>query len=273
MEEKDMIEKSIEIIRCRTNLVPEIGVILGSGLGDFAEQVEHPVAISYADIPGFPVSAVEGHTGRIIFGTCKGKNVAVMQGRVHYYEGLSQRAITLPVRILKRLGMTKMLITNAAGSTSMDLTPGTLMMIRGHINFSGGNPLIGENVEDDGPRFPDLSHVYDEEFRVLLRKVAKREGIELAEGVYMMHSGPSYASPAEVFMGNIIGASAIGMSTVPEVIVCAHCRIPVLGITCITNYGPGVSTQPVNHQEVIETASKGKDTFIQVLNLALEEVL
>lgn len=195
-----------------------------------------------------------------------------MQGRIHYYEGYTQRQITLPVRIMKRLGIRNMLLTNASGGVNLSFAPGTLMMISDHINYSGSNPLLGPNFEIDGLRFPDVSRVYPKELRDKLRQCAAREGIALQEGVYMMFSGPCYETPAEVRMARTLGADAVGMSTVPEGIVCAHCGIPVLGISCITNYAAGILDQPLSHQEVVETAARVKDTFVQVVDLILKEV-
>lgn len=268
----DIIEEAVNIISERAGFRPEIGMILGSGLGDYADRIEDPVKIPYRDIPDFPVSTVAGHAGQFVLGTCMGKRVIAMQGRVHYYEGYSQKQITLPVRIMKRLGVEKILLTNAAGGVNRSFEPGTLMVIRDHINYSGSNPLIGENVEEDGPRFPDMSRVYDREFRSRLMEAAEKKGIHLEEGVYMMFSGPNYETPAEVRMAGILGADAVGMSTVPEAIVCAHCGIPVLGISCITNFGAGILDQPLNHEEVVETAARVKKTFVEVLNLILTEI-
>ncbi|WP_373265418.1 purine-nucleoside phosphorylase [Hungatella hathewayi] len=273
LNEREIIENSIEIIRGKTDFVPEIGLILGSGLGDYAEQIENPVVIPYGEIPDFPVSTVAGHAGQFVLGTCKGKNVIAMQGRVHYYEGYSQRMITLPVRIMKRLGVQYMVLTNAAGGVNRNFDPGTLMMIRDHINYSGGNPLMGSNWEDDGPRFPDMTRVYAAELRTRLRSAAAKKGIKLEEGVYMMFSGPCYETPAEVRLAGILGADAVGMSTVPEAIVCAHCGIPVIGISCITNFGAGILEQPLNHKEVVETAARVKKTFVELLDTILEEVI
>ena len=273
LNEREIIEKSIDIIRRKTDFVPEIGLILGSGLGDYAEQIENPVVIPYGEIPDFPVSTVAGHAGQFVLGTCKGKNVIAMQGRVHYYEGYSQRMITLPVRIMKRLGVQYMVLTNAAGGVNQNFDPGTLMMIRDHINYSGGNPLMGANWEEDGPRFPDMTRVYAAELRTRLRSAAAKKGIKLEEGVYMMFSGPCYETPAEVRLAGILGADAVGMSTVPEAIVCAHCGIPVIGISCITNFGAGILEQPLNHKEVVETAARVKKTFVELLDTILEEVI
>lgn len=271
--EMEIITNAVQIIRKRTDFEPEIGLILGSGLGDYADQIENPVVIPYRDLPDFPVSTVAGHTGQFVIGMCRGRRVIAMQGRVHYYEGYSQKMITLPVRIMKRLGVQKMVLTNACGGVNQEFEPGTLMMIRGHINYSGSNPLLGENFEEDGPRFPDVSQIYKKEYRDSLRAAAAAKGIHLEEGVYMMFSGPSYETPEEVRMARILGADAVGMSTVPEAIVCAHCGIPVLGISCITNFGAGILDQPLNHEEVVETAARVKKIFVEVLNTALTEVL
>lgn len=270
--EQLIIDEAVRIIRQRTDLVPEVGMILGSGLGDYADRIENPVKISYHEIPNFPVSTVAGHTGQFVLGNRNGKTVIAMQGRIHYYEGYTQRQITLPVRIMKRLGVQNMLLTNACGGVNRSFAPGTLMMISDHINYSGSNPLLGPNFEIDGPRFPDMSRVYPKELRDKLRQCAAREGIALQEGVYMMFSGPCYETPAEVRMARTLGADAVGMSTVPEGIVCAHCGIPVLGISCITNYAAGILDQPLSHQEVVETAARVKDTFVQVVDLILKEV-
>lgn len=271
-KEREIIETAVRIISERINFKPEIGMILGSGLGDYADRIENPVKISYSEIPNFPVSTVAGHAGQFVLGTCMGKKVIAMQGRVHYYEGYTQKQITLPVRIMKRLGVEKMLLTNAAGGVNKAFAPGTLMIIRDHINYSGSNPLIGENFDEDGSRFPDMTQVYHAEFRNKLKEVSSREGIHLEEGIYMMFSGPNYETPAEVQMAARLGADAVGMSTVPETIVCAHCGIPVLGISCITNLAAGILDQPLNHEEVVETAARVKETFVEVLNLVLTEI-
>lgn len=270
--EKEIIENAVRIISERIDFSPEIGMILGSGLGDYADQIENPVKISYSEIPNFPISTVAGHAGQFVLGTCMGKRVIAMQGRVHYYEGYTQKQITLPVRIMKRLGVRKMLLTNAAGGVNKEFDPGTLMIIRDHINFSGSNPLIGENFDEDGPRFPDMTCVYNEEFRYKLKEATAKKNIHLEEGIYMMMSGPNYETPAEVQMAARLGADAVGMSTVPEAIVCAHCGIPVLGISCITNFGAGILNQPLNHEEVVETAARVKKTFVEVLDLILTDI-
>ena len=273
MKDMEMIQKCVKAIREKTDFVPKIGLILGSGLGDYADRIENKVCIPYGDLPEFPVSTVAGHAGQFVMGTIHGKNVIAMQGRVHYYEGYTQRKITLPIRIMKCLGVEKMVVTNSAGGVNTDFKPGTLMLIGDHINYSGSNPLLGENMDEFGPRFPDVSDVYSKEIRAKVKTLAKERGIDLAEGVYMMFSGPCYETPAEVRMARAVGADAVGISTVPEGIVCAHIGIPVLRISCITNHAAGILDQPLNHEEVIETAARVKDTFVKVLDLALTEVL
>lgn len=271
-KELKIIEAAVKIIKERIDFEPEVGMILGSGLGDYAERIENPISIPYSEIPDFPVSTVAGHKGQFIIGDCMGKKVIAMQGRVHFYEGYSMKMITLPIRIMKRIGVKKVLLTNAAGGVNKSFDPGTLMIINDHINYSGANPLRGENFEEDGPRFPDLTTVYNKDFISGLKEAAARRDIKLEEGVYMMFQGPNYETPAEVRMARLLGADAVGMSTVPEAIVCAHCGIPVLGISCITNFGAGILEQPLNHQEVVETAARVKATFEEVVGIILREV-
>ncbi len=271
-EERTIIETAVSLIQSRVSEMPEIGLILGSGLGDYADQIENPTFISYSDIPNFPQSTVAGHKGQFVIGTRSGKTVIAMQGRVHYYEGYTQRQITLPIRIMHRIGVKKLLLTNAAGSANEHFGPGTLMVINDHINYSGDNPLIGPNFDEDGPRFPDVSRVYDSELRSSLMTLSAKKGLKLEEGVYMMFSGPSYETPAEVRMARLAGADAVGMSTVPEAIVAAHCGISVLGISCLTNYAAGISATPLNHQEVVETAERVKQDFIRVVDLVLSDI-
>lgn len=272
MEVKEIIEQCVKAIREITEFEPEIGMILGSGLGDYADRIEEPIVIPYSQLPGFPVSTVSGHAGQFVMGTHMGKRVIAMQGRVHYYEGYSQKLITLPIRIMKKLGVQKMILTNAAGGVNLDYKPGTLMVLADHINYSGSNPLLGENLDEFGPRFPDVSRVYPATYREQLKAAAEKNGIYLEEGIYMMFSGPCYETPAEVRMARVLGADAVGMSTVPEGIVCAHCQIPVIGISCITNMAAGILDQPLDHKEVVETATRVKTEFIKVLDLILTEV-
>ena len=272
MELSTCIEQAVSYIRSVTDFQPEIGMILGSGLGDYAGQIEHPVCIPYHEIPEFPVSTVAGHAGQFVLGEHLGKKVIVMQGRFHFYEGYSQRQLTMPVRIMKRLGVDRLVVTNAAGGVNLEFHSGTLMMISDHINYSGSNPLIGSNLDEFGPRFPDMSNVYDLSLRQKLREEAEKVGIKLDEGVYMMFSGPNYETPAEVRMARVFGADAVGMSTVPEAITASHCGMKVLGVSCITNMAAGVLNAPLCHDEVVETATRVRADFVRVLDIILQAV-
>lgn len=273
MELSACIEQAVTYIRTITGFKPEIGMILGSGLGDYADQIENPIRIPYKQIPEFPISTVAGHAGQFVLGEHLGKKVIVMQGRFHYYEGYSQRQITMPVRIMKRLGVEKLVVTNAAGGVNLAFDSGTLMMISDHINFSGSNPLVGANLDEFGPRFPDMSNVYDKHLRSVLRQEAQKEDIALDEGVYMMFSGPNYETPAEVRMARALGADAVGMSTVPETIAACHCGMKILGISCITNMAAGVLDAPLCHDEVVETANRVRADFVRVLDIILQKVV
>ncbi len=274
MELSACIEQAVTYIRTITDFQPEIGMILGSGLGDYADQIENPIRIPYKQIPEFPISTVAGHAGQFVLGEHLGKKVIVMQGRFHYYEGYSQRQITMPVRIMKRLGVEKLVVTNAAGGVNLAFDSGTLMMISDHINFSGSNPLVGANLDEFGPRFPDMRNVYDKHLRrCVLRKEAQKEDIALDEGVYMMFSGPNYETPAEVRMARALGADAVGMSTVPETIAACHCGMKILGISCITNMAAGVLDAPLCHDEVVETANRVRADFVRVLDIILQKVV
>ena len=249
---------------------PAIGLILGSGLGDFADTLENRVVIPFSQIPDFPQTTVEGHTGAFVFGTLHGKNVVALQGRLHYYEGHSMQTIALPTYVMALLGVKTLILTNAAGGVNADFDPGDLMLITDHINYSGANPLIGTYMPEFGPRFPDVSDLYAAALREKILDIAAVNGISLREGVYMMFSGPNYETPAEVRMARIAGADAAGMSTVPEALVAAQCGISVVGISCITNLAAGVTDAKLSHQEVIETAAMVHDKFHSLVNLILE---
>ena len=270
MELTQKITAAADYIRAHTSYRPAIGMVLGSGLGDFADTLEDAVRIAYADIPGFPVPTAPGHVGALVFGKRMGHEVVVLQGRIHFYEGLSQRQITFPTRVLAALGIKTLILTNAAGGCNDAFEPGTLMMLRDHINFSGENPLIGPNLDEFGPRFPDVSDVYTAALRAKVRAAAAANGIKLEEGVYMMFSGPCYETPAEVRMAKILGADAVGMSTVPEALIAAHSGIDVIGISCITNLAAGISKQKLDHSEVLEIAARVHDTFQRLLEVILE---
>jgi purine-nucleoside phosphorylase len=262
----DVIKNAVDILAplCGNNC--KIGLILGSGLGGYAEKIENKRFVSYSDLPGFPQSRVQGHKGRFVIGELFGKTVICMQGRFHYYEGYPQSQIALAIRVMKHLGVEKLLLTNAAGGVNLDFAPGDLMLISDHINFSGSHPLIGENDEEFGPRFPDQSNVYDRDLRAGVRAAAKAAGVKLQEGVYMMFSGPSFESPAEIVFARTIGASAVGMSTVPEAIAAAHCGIKTIGISLITNMAAGILDQPLSHEEVQETAAVASEKFTKLVD-------
>ena len=267
---QEKITAAAEYLQKKTSLRPEVALILGSGLGDYADTLEDAVKIPYAEIPNFPQPTVPGHTGAFVFGKKEGKNVVVAQGRVHYYEGLSMQTITLPVRVLAALGVKTLVLTNAAGGVNLSFEPGTLMLISDHINFSGANPLIGENLDSFGPRFPDVSDLYTASLREKIKTCAAAENIPLAEGVYLMCSGPNYETPAEIRAFRTLGADAVGMSTVPEALVAGHSGMQVVGVSCITNMAAGVLPQKLNHTEVVETAAKVHDRFQKLVDSILK---
>ena len=266
------IQNAVDHIRSRTAAEPSIGLILGSGLGDFADTLENRQVIPFTDIPDFPSATVPGHTGAFVFGEKHGKSVVCLQGRLHYYEGHPMPLLTLPVRIMQRLGVQTLILTNAAGGVNKDYRPGDLMLITDHINYSGMNPLIGVHEEEFGPRFPDVTDLYSSGLRLKLKLAAVEAGINLRQGVYMMFSGPSYETPAEIRMARILGADAVGMSTVPEALVAAQCGLRVLGVSCITNLAAGVSPNKLSHQEVMETAAMAHDKFHSLVDLILKTV-
>ncbi|MEW5743665.1 MAG: purine-nucleoside phosphorylase [Myxococcota bacterium] len=250
---------------------PRLGVILGSGLGGFADTLSKPVSIDYRQLPDFPTSSVVGHAGRLVLGYRGAVPVVVMQGRVHFYEGYAPWQVAFPARVLCRLGISHLTVTNAAGGINSSFAVGDLMAITDHLNLAGFNPLIGPNEDKLGPRFPDMSHAYDPAFLALLERVATAEKIALRKGVYVSLAGPSYETPAEIRMLRTLGADAVGMSTVPEVIVAAHMGVKVTGISCITNLAAGISQQKLSHAEVAETADKVKDTFMRLIGRFLDE--
>ena len=266
----ERIDSAIETIRGRTAAAPELGLILGSGLGDFCGRLEDQTVVPFGQIPGFPVSTVEGHEGAFVFGTYRGRSLAALQGRIHYYEGYTQQELTLPVRVMAKLGVKTVILTNAAGGVNLDFKPGTLMLISDHINFSGKNPLMGPNLDGFGPRFPDMSDVYTRSLREKLKPLAAQAGIPLREGVYVMYSGPSYETPAEIRMFRTLGGDAVGMSTVPEAIAARHAGMQVMGVSCITNMAAGILPQPLSHAEVVETAARVKAEFTRLLELMIE---
>lgn len=257
----EKIKKAAEYINSKIKNKPEIALVLGSGLGDLAEEIENPVYINYSDIPGFPESTVVGHKGRLVLGQLSGKEVVAMQGRFHFYEGYPIQEVVFPTRVLGYLGIETLIVTNAAGGVDTSFDVGDLMIIEDHINFAGQNPLIGANYDELGPRFPDMSSAYDEEYIELAEEVGKDLGLNLRKGVYMWWTGPTYETPTEVRMARTLGASAVGMSTVPEVIVARHQGVKVLGISCITNMASGVLEEKLSHEDVVETSKRVKKDF------------
>jgi purine-nucleoside phosphorylase len=258
-------EAAAKFIHRKTKLCPKIALVLGSGLGAFADEFANATKISYAKIPHFPRSTAVGHAGQLVIGKVAGIEVAGMQGRVHLYEGYSVKEVAFPVRVFARMGVTAVVLTNAAGGIRKDLTQGRLVVISDHINLQGVNPLSGANDENFGVRFPDMSVAYDKRFRKLALREGRRLGIELGEGVYAGLAGPSYETPAEIRYLRTIGADLVGMSTVAEVIAARHSGIRVLGISCVTNAAAGVLDQPLDHKEVLETTERVKGQFIALL--------
>ncbi|TMW73680.1 purine-nucleoside phosphorylase [Alteribacter natronophilus] len=259
------INEAVNYLEGKLSSKPETGLILGSGLGVLADEIEDAVIIPYQEIPGFPSSTVAGHKGQLVSGTLEGRPVLAMQGRFHFYEGYELSLVTLPVRVMKALGVKELIVTNAAGGINESFKPGDLMLIEDHINNFGTSPLIGPNSEEDGPRFPDMSEAYSRAHITLAEKTAQEAGITVQKGVYVGNTGPAYETPAEVRMLRTLGGDAVGMSTVPEVIVARHCGLKVLGISCISNMAAGILDQPLHHEEVIETTEKVKADFLSLV--------
>ncbi|MCR8633868.1 purine-nucleoside phosphorylase [Paenibacillus radicis (ex Xue et al. 2023)] len=259
------IKEAAAYIRAQYGATPEIGLILGSGLGVIADLVEQATVIAYKDIPNFPVSTVEGHAGELLLGTIHGKHVLLMKGRFHLYEGYGVNVVSFPVRVMKELGVKTLIVTNAAGGVNTSYEVGDLMLIKDHINFTFHNPLIGPNFNELGVRFPDMSEAYSRGLRKTAHEVASEQGIKLQEGVYIGLLGPTYETPAEIRMVRTLGADAVGMSTVAEVVVARHAGIEVLGFSCITNMAAGILDQPLSHAEVIETTERVKPKFLKLI--------
>ncbi len=258
-------EHATRIIRARINVEPRIAVVLGSGLGSFADDFEDAAGIPYEEIPGFMRSTAQGHAGRLVAGKVDSVPVVAMQGRVHYYEGYSLEEVTFPIRTFSLLGIKTLILTNAAGGINVQLTQGGLMVLTDHVNLMGDNPLRGANDERFGPRFPDMSSVYSPELQELAIEEAKAVGVEMRRGVYCALSGPSYETPAEIHLLRNLGADAVGMSTVPEAIVARHMGLEVLGISCITNMAAGIGDEPINHEEVMATGDRVRESFTELL--------
>ena len=255
------MERTVDYIKSKIgDFKPEIAIVLGSGLGELADEYCE-IKLAYSEIPGFPVSTVKGHNGNLVFAKVNGKNVMMMQGRFHFYEGHSMQTVTYPIKIMKKLGVETILITNAAGGVNPYFKPSSLMIIKDHINFMGTNPLIGPNDDTLGERFPDMSEVYTKSLREIAHTCSKNLNIPVEEGIYIALTGSTYETPAEVNMVRTLGADAVGMSTVPEAIVASYLKMKVLGISCICNSAAGISTVGLSHKEVLEAAEKAKTNF------------
>lgn len=267
----DIIQEASQYVKEQGASEPKVGLILGSGLGELADSIENPIVIKYEDIPNFPVSTVKGHSGQMVYGDLMGQKVIALQGRFHYYEGYSMKEVTLPVRVFQALGVESLIVTNAAGGVNPDFEPGDLMLITDQINFMGDNPLIGPNDDRLGERFPDVSQAYDAEYLDLAREIAKDLDIDLREGVYTGFTGPVYETPAEIKMTQVMGGSAAGMSTVPEVIAANHGGLRVVGISCITNHAAGLGPK-LSHEEVIEVSARVRSSFKELVLKLIERL-
>jgi len=265
MDYYDQINEAADAVRARVRELPEIAVVLGSGLGEFANALGDAVSLPYAQLPHWPAARVIGHEGRLVVGTVRGKAIAALSGRCHVYEGHDLRTVTFATRVLGVLGVKTLILTNAAGGVNTGFSQGALMAIDDHINLIGGNPLVGDNEERWGARFPDMTEVYSSRLRAMADRAARAIGLTLPHGVYAALLGPSYETPAEIRYLRTIGADAVGMSTVPEAIVARHMGMDVLGLSCITNMAAGVLPQPLDHAEVMETARRVRGQFIALL--------
>lgn len=269
----DKLLKCYECVREKTDFVPEVAIVLGSGLGDYAGSIRVESELPYSEIEGFPVSTVPGHAGKFIFGYLEDIPVVCMKGRVHYYEGYPISDVVLPVRLMKLMGAKILFLTNAAGGVNTSFHAGDLMLIKDQISVFAPNPLIGENIEELGVRFPDMSHVYDEELQQVIRRAAKDNGIFLQEGVYTQLTGPSFESPAEIRMLRTLGCDAVGMSTVVEAIAANHMGMKICGISCICNLAAGMTANPLNHEEVQEAADKAAPNFKKLVTESVKGML
>jgi purine-nucleoside phosphorylase len=272
MTDFDNVQEAAGWIRARTAGVPDVAIVLGSGLGDFAEGLTDAMTTAYAEIPNWPASAVIGHAGKLVVGALSGKKVAALSGRAHFYEGHDLRTVTFATRVLGLIGVKRLILTNAAGGINIAFKPGTLMVIDDHINLLGSSPLIGPNEDRFGQRFPDMTEVYSRRLRGIADDAARAKSVAVAHGVYVALHGPSYETPAEIRFLRTIGADAVGMSTVPEALVARHMDMEVLGISCITNPAAGVLPEPLRHDEVMEVAQRVKGEFSALLEGIVERL-
>ena len=263
------IRESLEFLHEKGVIDPEIGIVLGTGLNDFADRIKDPIVLDYNEIPNMESGWVSDHRGELVYGEYLGKKIVVMAGRFHYYESHNMDKAAYPTRVMASLGIKRLILTNSAGCINESFEAGSFMLINDHINLSGDNPLIGRNIDEFGPRFPDMTFTYDPELRAELKERAATEGIKLNEGVYCMMSGPSFATPAEIRMLRTVGADAVGMSTVPEAIVASHAGIKTIGISFLSNMAAGVTGKPITGEEVSKAAAESRATFAKVLDLAI----
>jgi purine-nucleoside phosphorylase len=266
------IEEAVNYIKSKTKLTPKYGMILGSGLGNLADTLKDPTIIDYKDIPHFVFSNAVGHANQLVIGYLNHTPVVIMKGRIHYYEGYPLEQITFPVRVLKALGAQRLIITNACGAINESFKAGDLMLIKDHINLVGTNPLMGENNDSLGTRFPDLTDVYSKELRSKVKTIAKEIGINLVEGVYAWWSGPAYETPAEIKMIRVLGGDAVGMSTVPEAIVAAHSNLPVVGISLLSNMAAGMTQEKLSHKEVLDMAKQVESKFKNLITTIVDKL-
>ncbi len=269
---KSKITEAVQFLKSKVDVQPTTGIILGSGLGDFTGELESLISIDYSEIPYFLKVGVQGHHGKLEFGVLDGVHVVAQNGRAHYYEGHKLSEITFPTRVMAALGIKTLVVTNAAGGINPSFNPGEFMVIRDHINLMGGSPLRGPIPQDGTPRFVDMSQAYDPESSEIILSAGKKMGLKMHQGVYAALHGPNYETPAEVRMLKILGADAVGMSTVPEVIVANQLQLRVCGISCITNMAAGILNQRLNHMEVIQTAARVKQNFIKLLKTSIPEL-
>lgn len=268
---KEKVEHCVRQVREKTDFVPKVALILGSGLGELADEIDREAVVNYSEIDGFPVSTVAGHKGRFVFGHIGDTPVVIMQGRVHYYEGYAMNDVVLPIRLMRELGAEILYLTNAAGGISETVEPGDFMLLTDQISSFVPSPLIGENVEEWGPRFPSMDTIYDKELRQMIQNTAGDCGITLKEGVYVQTTGPNYESPTEVRMFAMLGAHAVGMSTAVEAIAARHMGMRVCGISCITNMAGGTSAEPLSHEEVSAMADRVAPLFKKLVNCSIEK--
>jgi purine-nucleoside phosphorylase len=268
----ERVDEAASHVRSRCKALPETAIVLGSGLGDFSDTLLDAIATPYADLPHWPPSTVAGHAGRLVVGTVAGRRIAALSGRVHYYEGHDLGTVVFATRVMARLGVRRVILTNAAGGINTAFAQGALMIIDDHINMLGSNPLIGPNDDRFGPRFPDMSEVYSARLRGIADEAARARGVPVSHGIYVAVHGPSYETPAEIRFFRTMGADAIGMSTVPEAIAARHMGLEVLGISCISNAAAGVLPQPIDHREVLATMQRVRNSFVSLIEGIIERL-